>query len=123
MDPETGDWVEVTEEGIRLGLSLSAAPTDTVARNDYLKVEYEARIRGEILDGMYPDWRKGGTSEEFRAAIIAAAPLDREKLASAIRSNWYEIRPVGGEWVRPQAAADAIADAYESPAAIYMADA
>jgi|WetSurMetagenome_2_1015567.scaffolds.fasta_scaffold850502_1 hypothetical protein len=24
MDPETGDWVEVTEEGIRLGLSLAA---------------------------------------------------------------------------------------------------
>lgn len=32
MDPSTGDWVEVTEEGIRLGLSLVPAPHDDLQR-------------------------------------------------------------------------------------------
>lgn len=30
-----------------------------IERNEYLKVEYEARIRGEMLDQSWPGWRTG----------------------------------------------------------------
>lgn len=38
--------------------------------------------------------------------------LDVERLAAAIRANWYEIRPHEGEWVSPSKAAAAIAREY-----------
>ena len=40
---------------------------------------------------------------------------DVERLAAAIRANWYEIRPYGGAWVRPADAAEAILAHLEGP--------
>jgi len=50
MDPETGDWVEVTEEGIRLGLSLTDIEALNIARNEGMDRGFDKGYRAAILD-------------------------------------------------------------------------
>jgi len=73
----------------------------------------------DAFDPMASDWPDFAKSiaglealKSARAALAAAPGLDVERLAAAIRANWYEIRPSGGPFVRPVEAAQSIAREY-----------
>jgi hypothetical protein len=65
------------------------------------------RAVGDSDPALTPEEMAGRACDVF-APNHHAAPLNVERLAAAIRANWYEIRPYGGAWVRPADAAEAI---------------
>jgi hypothetical protein len=77
MDPITGDWVEVTEEGIRLGLSLDDAAKDIeIARlRDDLDSESMERADAELVI----------KDQEEALALMRAAAIRLRKIEEAAR--------------------------------------
>jgi hypothetical protein len=65
-------------------------------------------VHGEPCANMEcPEWGRW-TNPAPEEPVTYGLVVNEELLAAAIRANWYEIRPHGGNWVRPLDAAQAI---------------
>jgi hypothetical protein len=125
IEAARGDWHEATSL-----LSVCADLHWLLNRAEPWRQDAAAfyRLSGAVPSDLTAEYERVTESEFPRAtgrgrgflegiAFTQSNPLDVERLAAAIRANWYEIRPSGGSFVRPIEAAESIAAEYARLAA------